>query len=171
MEANDSRAVELAETEANTVLPDTPTKRPVNTQSTKGKVTTGLVQSVLQEFFRHPVQSALKYLPFTSKLLLAALLLRTRRVSGKSSVTFGDVIEEATRICMSAVNNPQAKVLMNGVVTPRGLERAGVELEMCKIIDWEEKGGRRGGRVGLQISEEDLKMAFQQDQAWKDMIK
>ena len=80
-------------------------------------------------------------------------------------------MEEATRICMSSVNNSEAKLVLKGVTVPRGLERAGVELEISKIIDWEERGGRRGGRVGLQISEEDLKMAFQQDEAWKEMVK
>lgn len=98
-------------------------------------------------------------------------MLRTRRLAGKADVTFGDIIEEATRICLSSVNNPEAKVVMKGVTTPRGLEGAGVELEVCKIIDWEERGGRRGGRVGLQISEDDLTMAFQQDLGWKEMIK
>jgi len=168
---NYRRAVELAEAAAESNLPATPSKRPASTNSNQGKVTTDLVQSVLQEFHRHPIQLTLKYLPFTGRLFLAALVLRTRRVSGKSSVTFGDVIEEATRICMSSVNNPDAKLLMRGVTTPRGLERAGVELEVCKVIDWEERGGRRGGRVGLQISEDDLKMAFQHDQGWKDMMK
>ena len=98
-------------------------------------------------------------------------MLRNRRLSGKSDVTFGDVLEEATRICMMSVNNAEAKLVMKGVTTPRGLENAGIELEVCKIIDWEERGGRRGGRVGLQISEDDLNMAFQQDQGWKDMVR
>ena len=70
-----------------------------------------------------------------------------------------------------SVNNEEAKIVMKGVATPRGLENAGVELEVCKIIDWEERGGRRGGRVGLQISEDDLNMAFQQDQRWKEMVR
>jgi len=80
-------------------------------------------------------------------------------------------MEEATRICLSAVNNEEARVLMRGVSSPRGLEGAGIELEICKIIDWEERGGRRGGRVGLQISEDDLNMAFARDQGWKEMVK
>jgi len=70
-----------------------------------------------------------------------------------------------------SVNNEEAKIVMKGVATPRGLENAGVELEVCKIIDWEERGGRRGGRVGLQISEDDLNMAFQQEQRWKEMVR
>ena len=60
---------------------------------------------------------------------------------------------------------------MKGVTTPRGLEIAGIELDVYKIIDWEERGGRRGGRVRLQISEDDLNMAFQQDQGWKGMVR
>ena len=134
-------------------------------------MTVGLINSVLQEFLRHPVQMTLRYLPFTSKLFLAALLLRSRRLWGKSDVTFGDIIEEATRICISSVNNSEAKIIMKDVTTPRGLEGAGVELELSKVIDWEERGGRRGGRVGFQISEDDLNMAFQQDKIWKEMVK
>jgi Cdc6-like AAA superfamily ATPase len=113
----------------------------------------------------------LRYLSFSAKLFLAALLLRSRRLAGKSEVTFGDVIEEATRICLSSVNNKDARIIMKGVTTPRGLENAGVELEISKVIDWEERGGRRGGRLGLQISEDDLNMAFQQDQGWKELLK
>jgi hypothetical protein len=166
-----SRAVERAEEDAETNLLSTPSKRPANAKSDTGRVTTKLLNSVLQEFLRHPVQLALRYLPFSGKLFLASLMQRTRRSSGKSYVTFGDIIEEATRICLSSVNNSEAKILLKGATTPKGLERAGVELEVQKIIDWEERGGRRGGRVGLQISEDDLNMAFQQDDAWKEMIR
>jgi origin recognition complex subunit 1 len=136
-----------------------------------GKVTSEVLHLVLQEFLRHPIQITLKHLPFTGKLFLAALMLQSRRLSGKSELTFGDVVEEATRICLSSVNNSDVKVVMRGVTTPRGLENAAVELETCKIIDWEERGGRRGGRVGLQISEDDLNMAFQRDDGWKEMIR
>lgn len=166
-QTNSRRAVEIAETES---LNQTPSKKS-KTSQIGGKVTTALVNSVLQDFLRHPIQQALKYLPFASKLFLAALVTRARRVSGQIQVTFGDVLEEATRICLSAVNVEEAKILMKGVTSPRGLEGAGIELEVCKIIDWEERGGRRGGRVGLQISEDDLNMAFSRDQGWKEMIK
>ena len=167
-----SRAVELAEASAESSLPATPSKRAKEKDAVnEGKVTAGLIQSVLQEFLRHPIQLTLRYLPFTAKLFLAALLLRSRRLSGKSDVTFGDVIEEATRICLSSVNSPDAKIIMRGVTTPRGLENAGIELEISKVINWEERGGRRGGRVGLQISEDELTTAFHQDQGWKEMLK
>jgi len=86
-------------------------------------------------------------------------------------LTFGDVIEEAARICMSSVGNSNATILMQGVTTPRGLENAAVELDVFKVIGWEEKGGRRGGRVGLQISEDELTMAFQNDDEWKKLLK
>jgi origin recognition complex subunit 1 len=168
---NNSRSVEVAEAAAESKLPATPSKRAPPVDPSVGKVTPDIVNKVINEFLRHPVQLTLRYLPFTGKLFLAALMLRTKRLVGKADVTFGDVIEEATRICLSAVNNTEAKVVMNGVTTPRGLENAGVELERCKIIDWEERGGRRGGRVGLQISEDDLTMAFQKDAGWKEMMK
>jgi origin recognition complex subunit 1 len=164
--------VDIAEVESQSQLPETPSKRG-RSQATSvvGKVTTQLLDSVLREFLRHPVQMTLRYLPFTAKLFLAALVQRSRRAAGKSEVTFGDVIEEATRICLSSVNNAETKIVMKGVTTPRGLESAGVELELCKVIDWEEHGGRRGGRVGLQISEDDLNMAFQKDSGWKELFK
>jgi len=167
------RAVEIAEKEAEAELPSTPSKRSRTTDSeNRGKVTTALISAVLQEFLRHPIQQALRTLPFAAKLFLAALVLQTRRSSGKDEVTFGDVLAETTILCQCSVKNDEANVLMRGgVTTPRGLEKAGVELEMCKIIDWEEKGGRRAGRVGLQISEDDLKMAFKDDQAWKEMVR
>lgn len=165
------RAVEVAEREAEDAVPATPSKR-LAQPTDAGKVTTRLINTVLQEFHRHPVQKALRTLSFASKLFLAALLAQTRRSSGKDEVTFGDVLAEATTLCQLCVNSGEAQMLMRGgVTTPRGLESAGAELEMCRIIDWEEKGGRRGGRVGLQISEDDLKMAFQQDREWKEMVR
>jgi hypothetical protein len=169
--SDNSRAVEIAEALAEANLPATPSKRSIKPNAEDGKVTTKLLNSVLQDFLRHPIQLTLRNISFTGKLFLAALLLRQRRLSGKSDVTFGDILEEATRICMMSVDSSEAKVLMKGVTTPRGLESAGVELEVCKIIDWEERGGRRGGRVGLQISEDELNMAFQQDQGWKNMVR
>jgi Cdc6-like AAA superfamily ATPase len=165
------RAVEIAERNSELECPETPSKKPLVASSHDNRVTTGLIQSVLQDFLRHPIQKTLKFLPFTSKLFLAALLQQTRRVSGKTQVTFGDVLEETARICLSSVKFPAAKIVMKGVTVPRGLERAGVELEMCKVIMWEEKGGRRGGRVGLQISEDELAMAITHDDTWKKLMK
>jgi len=170
---NSSRAVEIAEAAAESSGPSTPSKRRGKKLPdwSDGKVTTALLSSVLNEFLRHPTQYALKYLPFTSKLFLAALISRIRRLAGKSHVTFGDVMEEATSICLkNTATITEAEMLMRGVTTPRGLESAGIELEVCKIIDWEEKGGR-GARVGLQISDDDLNMAFGQDDAWRALVK
>jgi hypothetical protein len=99
------------------------------------------------------------------------LTVRIRRLAGKSHVTFGDVMEEATSICLkNTATISEAQMVMQGVSTPRGLESAGIELEVCKLIDWEERGGR-GARVGLQISDDDLNMAFGQDDGWRALVK
>lgn len=167
-----SRAVEIAEAAADSAGPTTPSKRPGKTlPGSDGKVTASLLSSVLNEFLRHPTQLTLKHLPFTSKLFLAALTVRIRRLAGKSHITFGDVMEEATSICLkNTAAISEAEMLMRGVTIPRGLESAGVELEVCKLIDWEERGGR-GARVGLQISDDDLNMALGQDDAWRALVK
>lgn len=60
-------------------------------------------------------------------------------------------MEEATRICLSSVNNDEANIVMKGVTTPRGLEIAGIELDVYKIIDWEERGGRRGAGLDYKL--------------------
>jgi hypothetical protein len=97
--------------------------------------------------------------------------VRIRRSAGKLHVTFGDVIEEARLICLkNTATISEAEMIMKGVTTPRGLESAGIELEVCKLIDWEERAGR-GARVGLQISDDDLNMAFGQDDAWRALVK
>ena len=164
------RAVEVAEEASDPT--GTPTKKGAKkTEESKGIVTTNLINDVIQEFVRHPIQKALRNVCFAGKLFLAALLLRNRRLSGKADLTFGDVLEEAVRICMSSVGNSNATSLMRGVTTPRGLENAAVELDVFKVIGWEEKGGRRGGRVGLQITEDELTMAFQNDDEWKKLLK
>jgi len=164
--------VEIAEAAVESTGPSTPSKRPgKKLPTTEGKVTTALLSSVLNEFLRHPTQLTLKHLPFTSKLFLAALTVRIRRSAGKLHVTFGDVIEEARLICLkNTATISEAEMIMKGVTTPSGLESAGIELEVCKLIDWEERAGR-GARVGLQISDDDLNMAFGQDDAWRALVK
>ena len=80
-------------------------------------------------------------------------------------------MEEASSICLkNTVVLPEAQILMRGVSAPRGLVAAGIELEVCKLIDWEERGGR-GARVGLQISDDDLNMAFGHDEQWRALVK
>ena len=80
-------------------------------------------------------------------------------------------MEEATSICLkNTATISEAQMVMKGVTIPRGLESAGIELEVCKLIDWEERGGR-GARVGLQISDDDLNMAFGQDEGWRALVK
>lgn len=109
------RAVELAEADAkgreadneSTPPPDTPSKKGAATTPAKkkkkrgaaatvGRVTIETVRRAISEATSNPLQQYLRTLPFASRLLLTALLMRTQR-TGLAESTLGDVLEEMQR--------------------------------------------------------------------------
>ncbi|EWC43986.1 hypothetical protein DRE_01338 [Drechslerella stenobrocha 248] len=106
------RAVELVEQINLNAVPPTPSK------SNKGLTTTGLtkvtIQTVIkavQEATQSPLQMYLKHLPLSAKVLLAAILGRTRR-SGVNENIMADVIEDAERLVRLAGNASVAEALL-----------------------------------------------------------
>ncbi|KAK0733600.1 P-loop containing nucleoside triphosphate hydrolase protein [Lasiosphaeria miniovina] len=65
--------------------------------SSAGRVTIETVRRAINEATSNPLQLYLRALPFASRLLLAALLLRTQR-TGLAESSFGDVLEELQRV-------------------------------------------------------------------------
>ncbi|KAL8304359.1 hypothetical protein RB597_004425 [Gaeumannomyces tritici] len=111
------RAVELAEAESRSLTgvseaPDTPSKkRQQQQQQSKqqddaaaaakkkrnaGRVTIETIRRAIAEATTSPLQQYLRALPFASRLLLAALLMRVTR-TGLAESTYGDVLEEMQR--------------------------------------------------------------------------
>lgn len=106
------RAVEIAEAEANndSSAPDTPSKTCRNSKSVsgtagpaqkKGTVTIATIKAVINEVLSSPLQQYLRGLPLASKLFLAALLARKRRI-GIDEAVLGDVVDEAKNLALMA---------------------------------------------------------------------
>lgn len=110
------RAVEIAEAEANNdpSAPDTPSKTGRNSKSDtsmakpaqkKGIVTIATIKAVINEVLSSPLQQHLRGLPLASKLFLAALLARKRRI-GIDEAVLGDVLDEAKNLALMAQIQP-----------------------------------------------------------------
>ncbi|TLD14895.1 hypothetical protein PspLS_10865 [Pyricularia sp. CBS 133598] len=120
------RAVELAEAEARGMddeTPDTPSKRKQKQQSAAdddaaakkkrrgaGRVTIDTIRRAIAEATSSPLQQYLRALPFSSRLLLAALLVRVTR-TGLAESTYGDVLEEMQRAVKFASGSRQVELL------------------------------------------------------------
>ena len=114
------RAVELAESDADAntrnhlqeiPAPNTPSKtsgrndKPTADRNAKPNpptVTIATIKRAIAEATSSPLHTALRVLPFSAKLFLAALLARIRR-TGIGEAVLGDVLDEARRIGTMAV--------------------------------------------------------------------
>lgn len=120
------RAVELAEAEARDMdneTPDTPSKRKQKQLAAAeddaaakkkrrgaGRVTIDTIRRAIAEATSSPLQQYLRALPFSSRLLLAALLVRVTR-TGLAESTYGDVLEEMQRAVKFASGSRQVELL------------------------------------------------------------
>ncbi|KAG8533358.1 uncharacterized protein KY384_002141 [Bacidia gigantensis] len=189
------RAVEIAEVEGleDGVAVGTPSKsakrkeRVETNRKSKGTVTIQTVKAAINEATSSPLQQYLKSLPLAAKTFLAALLARARK-TGVNECVLVDVVEEARRLALMAVENPKIQeVLMKDKMssqpksdqdnfrrkaeTPKtsyrvkGLSQAAAELAEAGVIGLE--GGRvRGERIGkvrLAIGDEEISTALRGD--------
>ena len=185
------RAVEIAESEVSDIVaPNTPSKSGrkldtalVETGKGKGTVTIATIKRAINEATTSPLQQYLRALPLASKLLLAALLARTRR-TGIAESLLGDVVDEAKRMAkMDTVGNMTEFLLKNETqnqnpcstswsaakggsrLAPRllGLGGAAVELMEGGVLGIEARNAERCGKVRLCVGEEEIKLAFRED--------
>jgi origin recognition complex subunit 1 len=176
------RAVELAEADINAhPAPNTPSKTGRNEKipKTPGKVTISTVKRAINEATTSPLQQYLRGLPLAAKVLLAALLAKTRRTGIPESI-LGEVLDEAKRMAkMDTGGNMMAYLMkdnMDGTrktqvystgqqKTPRVLSMGSnaVDLLEAGIIGLEARAVDRMGKVRLCIGEEDVKQAFKDD--------
>lgn len=149
-----------------------------------GRVTIATIKQAIQEATSTPLQQALRCLPLSGKLFLAALLARVQR-TGIMESTFGDVLDEARRIADGAIAVANkagvgAKdFLLEGGATSRvrALGFASMELMNAGILALEQGTGTkhflggstiatrgdRSGKIRLRITPEDVKLAFRED--------
>jgi origin recognition complex subunit 1 len=181
------RAVELAEMEGlvNENLPVTPSKRTTKGQAVQrstnltSRVTIATIKRAINEATTSPLQQHLRGLPFSSKLILAAILARVRRTGLQESI-LGDILDEAKRIAKMAVGVDTLQFLFAGGILdvvdgksqinpsrkhPRigAMGAAAIELMEAGIIALEVRRGDRGGKIRLCIGEEDVKQAFKDE--------
>ncbi|KAK1757720.1 P-loop containing nucleoside triphosphate hydrolase protein [Echria macrotheca] len=204
------RAVELAEADAKalaaadneTAPPDTPSKKirsaaaetPGGGRKNKkgappsGRVTIETIRRAIAEATSNPLQQYLRTLPFASRLLLAALLMRIHR-TGLAESTYGDVLEEMQRTLRQAAgesrpvrlllthnNNSQntsnaaAEIMVrqkldhqNRMPRPAGLSVAAVDLTGAGIIHLEGLRAERPSKIRLAVGDEEVRLAFRDD--------
>ena len=151
-----------------------------------GKVTIQTIKAAINEATSSPLQQYLKTLPLAAKVFLAALLARTRR-TGVNECVLADVLEQARRMALMAVDNPKihemllkkeglhdrkedeffnAKKMQDTVASRvRGMGLAAVELAEAGVIGLE--GGRvrgeRIGRVRLGVGDAEVSTALRSD--------
>lgn len=188
------RAVELAETDLleSGAAPGTPSKSAARSGTSlqpvkaAGKVTIATVKRAINEATTNPLQQYLRGLSLSSKLLLAALLAKTRRTGIAESV-LGEVLDEAKRMArMDSGNNmiefllkddPTAKAMSvqlaarPSLKTPRVLAMGTsvIDLMEAGIIGLEARRADRTGKIRLSIGEEDVKLAFKDDPEIKSL--
>jgi origin recognition complex subunit 1 len=180
------RAVELAESDVLAhPAPNTPSKTGRNEKIPKavGKVTIATVKRAINEATTNPLQQYLRGLPLSAKLLLAALLAKTRR-TGISESILGEVLDEAKRMSKMDTGGNIMEFLMKRNEprtaqayfkqqhkTPRVLSMgtSAMDLMEAGIIGLEAKKADRTGKIRLSIGEEDVKQAFRDDPEIKNL--
>jgi len=183
------RAVELAEADVleSGAAPGTPSKSLAKSGKTStpskslGKVTIATIKRAINEATTSPLQQHLRGLPLSSKLLLAALLAKTRR-TGISESILGEVIDEAKRMAKldtgsnlmeflmkddldSAKGNRMQLATRQALKAPRILSMgsSAIDLMEAGIIGLEARKADRTGKIRLSIGEEDVRLAFKDD--------
>lgn len=153
-------------------------------------VTIATIKQAISEATSSPLQRYLRSLPLGSKVFLAALLARVRR-TGVAEAIVGDVIDEARRMAqmtsLVAVREvlllEKAKIAEEDVgdfMGPRkafgraknsglasrmvGMEEAIVSLVDAGMLVAEAKRGERVRRVRLIVGDEDVRLAYKEDE-------
>ncbi|KAK7969761.1 origin recognition complex subunit 1 [Apiospora saccharicola] len=197
------RAVEIAETEAkslpgdDTGEPGTPSKRAKEREKNgepekkkapsakAGRVTIATVKRAINEATTSPMQQYLRALPYASKLVLAALLVRNQR-TGLPDTTFGDVQEELKKALVLDSTSRRVRLLttgqqgdpdsqagsmsaarrkqdLKGMVRPAGISAATIDLTGAGVVILEGQLPERPSKIRLAIGDEEIKLAFRDD--------
>lgn len=180
-------------------LPPTPSKTPARKEAANkrrlpqpesqqltgknapGRVTITTIKQAIQEATSTPLQQALRCLPLSAKLFLAALLARVKR-TGISESTFGDILDEGRRIADAAVAVASSagvgirEYLLGGSghgARVKAMGFAAMELMNSGVLALENNTGMKGSiipnrgdrssKVRLRIAPEDIRVAFRED--------
>lgn len=183
------RAVELAEADSleGGVVPGTPSKTGKGSQLSKrtGKVTIATVKRAINEATTSPLQQYLRSLPLSSKVLLAALVTKSRQ-TGLAESVLGDVLDKAKQMTRMDAGTKMMDFLLNdefesektsqlaarqNLKAPRlfAMGTSAIDLMDAGIIGLEARRADRSGKIRLNIGEEDVKLAFKNDPEVKSL--
>ncbi|KAL2063001.1 hypothetical protein VTL71DRAFT_6073 [Oculimacula yallundae] len=185
------RAVELAESDIlSQPAPNTPSKSGKGNEKIPrgfGKVTIATVKRAINEATTSPLQQYLRGLPLAAKILLAALLAKTRR-SGIAESVLGEVMDEAKRMAKMDTGSQMIEFLLEDdrvlksramslqvskkqIQKPRllAMGSSAVDLMEAGIVGLEARRADRTGKIRLSIGEEDVKQAFKDDPEVKNL--
>lgn len=156
------RAVDLAELDSVKGNPNEPRVQQVEIRH---------IKQAIDETTSSPMFVYLQGLPLACKIFLSAVLARIRR-SGVVENSLGDILEETQRLCK--LSNRADKLLEllygEGQVRMTGFLKAVTELVEGGILVQQSMRGERSGRIRLTVAEEEVKMAFKNDQEVEGMI-
>lgn len=174
------RAIELAEADVEGD-PSTPSKTGTKNVSRQGRVTISTIKRAINEATTNPVQQHLRALPFVSKLLMAALLLRNRR-TGLAETTFGETLDELSRATahsapatpgMAHVLHINPSIVQAGGPQGRGrpsqVHAAALDLVAAGLIVLEAHRAERSSKMRLAITDDEALMALRDDGELKAM--
>jgi len=149
------RAVELAESELlSQSAPNTPSKSGKGDKISKslGRVTIATVKRAINEATTSPLQQYLRALPLGAKVLLAALLAKTRRTGIGESV-LGEVIDEAKRMCkMDTGNQKMIEFLLSSSVPSNKASQYPLKQQQKTRLSISWKRGSLAWRLGRRIA-------------------
>jgi origin recognition complex subunit 1 len=187
------RAVEIAEAQAlaggeddENVAPATPSRSgkrgkkaaelsPVKKQ--RPLVTIATIKQAITEATSSPLQRYLKSLPLAAKVFLAGFLARIRR-TGLVEALVGDVLDESRRLCLLAGQDTIREALLletkddgSGMRSKHaslasrmvGMEDALLCLTSAGILGAEARKGERCRRIRLLVGDEEVSLAFKED--------
>lgn len=151
----------------------------------KGVVTFATIKQAINEATSSPLQQALRALPLTSKVYLAALLARIRR-TGIGEAVLGDVVDEVKKLGLMSQLQPISDYILSSgaghdvgdntsskpdlkAARALGLASAATELAEAGIIGVEARHGERVGRVRLGVGEDEVRLALGDDDSVKGL--
>ncbi|KAG5437366.1 hypothetical protein PCANB_000797 [Pneumocystis canis] len=162
------RAVEIAQSSVKVLEGSTPKKE--NELSQLGKVTIRTINAAIAEMSSSPVQMYLRTMPLAYKVFLVSLMLKMKQ-SGIAEHTLNEIMDIAAHMCKSS-ENPKLQALFHQtfVNIDLGLINAAFALAEVGILFLNIKNGKRNALIQLKITQQDVKMAFQNDIDFKESI-
>lgn len=162
-----------------------------------GNVTIATIKQAINEATSSSLQQYLRSLPLSSKLFLASILASIRR-TGVSECILGEVVDVAKKMALMAADNPKIQdiLLMNGFpgrdrqygnlaspaksTTMKGVDRgpaprvqgmgtAAASLAEAGVVGLEGRRGERVGKVRLNVSEDEVRLALKDDSDTKGL--